>query len=60
MKLEVQEDSNGEIILEFPDELMDAVGWKAGDVINWEQQCNGDWVITKSEKLIPEDNDNEY
>jgi len=60
MKLEVQEDSNGELILEFPDELMDNVGWQGGDTLLWQQQENGDWLISKKETTISEDNDNEY
>ena len=59
-KLEVTADSNGELILEFPDELMDNVGWQGGDTLLWQQQENGDWLITKKETTTPEDNDNEY
>jgi len=59
-KLEVTADSNGELILEFPDELMDNVGWQGGDTLLWQQQENGDWLISKKETTIPEDNDNEY
>ena len=59
-KLEVTADSNGELILEFPDELMDNVGWQGGDTLLWQQQENGDWLISKKETIIPEDNDNEY
>ena len=59
-KLEVTADSNGELILEFPDELMDNVGWQGGDTLLWQQQENGDWLISKKETTISEDNDNEY
>ena len=59
-KLEVTADSNGELVLEFPDELMDNVGWQGGDTLLWQQQENGDWLISKKETTISEDNDNEY
>ena len=59
-KLEVTADSNGELILEFPDELMDNVGWQGGDTLLCQQQENGDWLISKKETTISEDNDNEY
>ena len=59
-KLEVTADSNGELILEFPDELMDNVGWQGGDTLLWQQQENGDWLVSKNETTISEDNDNEY
>ena len=59
-KLEVTADSNGELILEFPDELMDNVGWQGGDTLLWQQQENGDWLVSKKETTISEDNDNEY
>lgn len=43
----VVEDSGGELMLEFPDELMEAVGWRIGDVLVWEPRENGQWVIKK-------------
>lgn len=60
MKLEVQQDDDGELFIEFPDDLMDQMGWSAGDVLTWTQQDNGNWLITKKETTTPEDNDNEY
>ena len=61
MKLLVRE-SNGEMVMEFPDELLDAMDLKEGDDIYWEQLDNGNWTITKkpTNKFEPEDNDNEY
>lgn len=39
--LTVQEDANGELFLEFPDDLLDAMNWKPGDVIVWTEMVNG-------------------
>ena len=62
MKLEVQKDINGELFIEFPDDLMDKMGWEAGDILQWTEQLNGNWLITKksTNTILPEDNDNEY
>lgn len=61
MKLLIRE-SNGEMVMEFPDDLLEAMDLKEGDDIYWEQQKNGNWLITKkpTTKFEPEDNDNEY
>jgi len=60
MKLEVQQDDDGNLFIEFPDDLMNQMGWEAGDVLTWTQQDNGNWLITKKETFTSEDNDNEY
>ena len=31
MIVDVQEDENGELFLQFPDDLMEQLGWKEGD-----------------------------
>ena len=35
--IDVKEDPDNpeELIIEFPDDLMEAAGWKPGDTINW-------------------------
>lgn len=61
MKLLIRE-SNGEMVMEFPDDLLEAMDLKEGDDIYWQQQDDGNWLITKkpTSKNEPEDNDNEY
>ena len=39
--LTVQADSDGELFLEFPDDLLDTMSWKPGDVIIWTELPNG-------------------
>lgn len=39
--LEVEEDENGEQFLTFPEELMEELGWKEGDILNWDMQGDG-------------------
>lgn len=42
------EDEDGELMIEFPDELMEAVNWNIGDTILWTDNEDGTWVLTKS------------
>lgn len=46
----VEEDENGELVLPFSQDIMDAVGWKIGDTVNWQQNEKGEWTLTKVEK----------
>ena len=39
--LEVEEDENGEQFLTFPEELMEEMGWRGGDILNWDIQGDG-------------------
>lgn len=48
--LDVEEDGT----LTFPPELLEANGWKEGDVLVWKDNGDGSWTLSK--KL---DNDNE-
>jgi len=58
--IEIEADENGELMLEFPDELMEALDWQPGDTISWKENKNGSWTLRKKKKIKPEDNDNEY
>jgi len=48
-KLTVQKDENGELFFEFPDALLNQMGWDAGDTLLWEELPNGSWSIKKDE-----------
>ena len=45
--IEVEADEDGELMLDFPDELMDALNWQPGDTIIWTENEDGTWNITK-------------
>ena len=47
--MKVQEDESGELFLEFPDDMMDEMGWKAGDNLVWTPRDDGSWVLAKVE-----------
>lgn len=49
--LEVQEDpDSGDLFLQFPPELLELQGWKEGDTLSWEENKDGSWTISKSDK----------
>jgi len=49
--VEVQADENGELFIEFPDELLDEMKWNVGDQLIWTELPNGQgWNVTKAKK----------
>ena len=47
---DVKELPNGEFYIEFTDEIMKEVGWKEGDVLNWKDNKDGSFTLTKKEE----------
>ena len=46
--LKVEQDpENGDLILPFNDEILEAVGWKEGDIIQWISNDDGSWTMRK-------------
>lgn len=46
--LETQEDPNtGDIILQFPPDLLEVAGWQEGDVLEWIDNNDGSWTLKK-------------
>ena len=45
--LDVQENAEGELFIEFPPELMEETGWKEGDDLVWTDLKNGSWSLVK-------------
>ena len=43
----VQEDSDGELLLSFPDALLNQMGWDVGDRLIWEELPDGSFSIRK-------------
>lgn len=44
---QVQTDSDGELLLSFPPDLLNQMGWDIGDKLIWEELPNGDFSIRK-------------
>jgi len=45
--VEEAEDGSGDLVLPLPQELLDIQGWKEGDTLEWEQESDGSWIISK-------------
>lgn len=43
----VSEDDQGNQVITFDPEMMDGLGWKEGDNLNWKDNGNGTFSITK-------------
>ena len=39
--VEVQEDDQENLFIQFPDELIDELGWQEGDILNWDLKGSG-------------------
>jgi len=51
-----QEDpETGDLVITFPPDLLDQVGWKEGDILVWDIHTNGSVYLTKKESV-----DNDY
>ena len=44
----VEEDSDGELCIVFPPESIEALGWQAGDALEWVDN-NDSWTLRKIE-----------
>lgn len=47
--LDVKEAEDGEPYIELPDELIDSLGWKEGDVVEWKDNGDKTWSIIKKD-----------
>ena len=48
--LPIVADSDGELMVQFNDEIMEQLGLKTGDSIKWVDMGNGTWSIEKVDK----------
>lgn len=47
--LEEADDSSGDLVMPLPQDLLDGVGWKEGDTLEWIDNNNGSWSLKKVE-----------
>lgn len=45
--VKVEEAPNGDVLLPIPQELMDEMGWGQGDVLDWKDNQNGSFTLSK-------------
>jgi hypothetical protein len=48
--LDVKFREDGEAYIELPDELIDEAGWEVGDDLEWSDNGDGSFTLTKSDK----------
>jgi hypothetical protein len=44
--LPIEQDGD-DLILSFPDALMESVGWEVGDQVVWTENGDGSWTLSK-------------
>lgn len=52
---QVQMDSDGELLLSFPDELLNQMGWDIGDKLIWEELPDGSFSVRKGKNEVSVD-----
>ena len=50
LTVEADPDNPEDMILTFPDDLMESTGWQSGDVIEWKDNQDGTWTLIKKQK----------
>jgi|TARA_B100000073_G_scaffold65082_2_gene48128 bifunctional DNA-binding transcriptional regulator/antitoxin component of YhaV-PrlF toxin-antitoxin module len=50
--LDVQENDDGDCYVQFPDELMEELGWKAGDLLEYTEDEYGSLYLNKVEDNV--------
>ena len=44
-----KDEETGDLYIELPDDLMEELGWKIGDDIEWLELPNGSWQLSKKD-----------
>ena len=47
--VEEADDGSGDIVLPFPQDFLDQQGWKEGDTLDWKDNEDGSWTLSKVE-----------
>lgn len=45
--VEEADDGSGDLILPFPQDFLESAGWKEGDTLDWNDNGDGSWSLTK-------------
>lgn len=43
----LEDKETGDLILPIPQELLDRLGWREGDTLDWKQDPQGRWILSK-------------
>ena len=47
--LPIKENDNGEMYIELNDEILEGSGFKIGDTLDWKDNGDGSWSLSKKE-----------
>ena len=45
--VQLEDDEQGNLLLPFPQELLDTLGWKVNDTLEWKDNQDGTFTIIK-------------
>jgi hypothetical protein len=45
--VEQAEDGTGDLVLPLPQDMLDLQSWKEGDTLEWTDNNDGSWILTK-------------
>jgi hypothetical protein len=48
--IEEADDGSGDLVMPLPQEMLDLQGWQEGDTLDWKDNENGSWTLSKVEK----------
>ena len=40
-------DGSGDLVLPFPQDFLESAGWNEGDILDWNDNGDGSWSLTK-------------
>lgn len=56
IKVEETNDGSGDLVLPFPEDLLESAGWKEGDTLEWIDNKDGTWILKKKDDHGTDDN----
>ena len=48
--IEEADDGSGDLVMPLPQDFLDQQGWKEGDTLDWKDNEDGSWSLSKVEK----------
>ena len=48
--VEEADDGSGDLVMPLPQDFLDEQGWKEGDTLDWRDNEDGSWTLSKVEK----------
>ena len=48
--VEEADDGSGDLVMPLPQDFLDQQGWKEGDTLDWKDNGDGSWSLSKVEE----------